>query len=99
MNEELKALELKLLIVDENVCHSSLRELDQKDGTTYTVVVANDKSAMRGLDYRSETVKMTLVVAKSFSNKREAMQGYYRVGRFGDSCSRVQFKDIPLINT
>jgi len=42
---------------------------------------------------------MTLVVAKSFDNKREAMQGYYRVGRFGDRYSRVSFKDHPLIDT
>jgi len=42
---------------------------------------------------------MTLIIAKSFDNKREAMQGYHRVGRFGDKCLRVIFKDNPLIDT
>ena len=27
------------------------------------------------------------------------MQGYHRVGRFGDRCLRVIFKDNPLIDT
>jgi hypothetical protein len=26
------------------------------------------------------------------------MQGYHRVGRFGDQCWRVEFKDIPLVD-
>ena len=54
---------------------------------------------MRGIDYRSETETMTMVFAKSFENMREAMQGYHRVGRFGDKCQRVQFKDVPLIDS
>ena len=41
---------------------------------------------------------MTLVVAKSFENKREAIQGFCRVGRFGDNCTRISFKDVPLID-
>jgi hypothetical protein len=86
------------LVIDDNVDHSRLRELDQPVNGKYTVVAANNKSAMRGLDYRSESVKMTLVVAKSFENKREAMQGYHRVGRFDDQCWRVEFKDVPLID-
>jgi hypothetical protein len=55
-------------VIDDNVDHSRLRELDQLVNGKYTVVAANNKSAMRGLDYRSGSVKMTLVVAKSFEN-------------------------------
>jgi hypothetical protein len=62
------------------------------------VVVATDKFAMRGLDYRSKLVPMALILAKSFENPREAMQGSNRVGRFGDSCTRTSFSDIPIIN-
>jgi hypothetical protein len=72
--------------------------MDQEVNGKYPVAVAMDKSAMRGLDYRSETAKMSLVIAASFENMREAMQGYHRVGRFGDPCQRVSFKDVPLIN-
>jgi hypothetical protein len=62
------------------------------------VVIALGMDAMRGIDYRSESVVMTLIIAESFANQREAMQGYYRVGRFGDKCWRVSFKDTTLIN-
>jgi hypothetical protein len=62
------------------------------------VIVATDKFAMRGLDYRSKSVPMALILAKSFENQREAMQGYNRAGRFGDSCTRTCFSDIPIIN-
>lgn len=53
---------------------------------------------MRGLDYRSRKVPMHLVIAKSFSTERDAMQGLNRVGRFGDPCSRICFTDVPLID-
>ena len=84
--------------MDHQVDHSALRVMDQKVNGQFPVAVAMSKSAMRGLDYRSESVKMALVLAASFGNMREAMQGYHRVGRFGDQCWRVSFKDIPLVN-
>lgn len=56
-----------------------------------------DESAMRGIDYRCDG-KMTLAIAKSFTNMREAMQGYKRVGRQDDKCLRVLFKDVPLVD-
>ena len=89
MNEELVKLELEILVVDHKVDHSILRELDQQVNGKYYVVVANDKTAMRGLDYRSKSVRMALVIAKSFENQREAIQGYNRVGRYDDSCIRI----------
>ena len=53
---------------------------------------------MRGIDYRSADTSMTLVVAKSFENHREAIQGFNRVGRFGDSCCRVKFNEVQLVD-
>jgi hypothetical protein len=53
---------------------------------------------MRGFDYRSEAIPMTLVIAKSFANKRDAVQGFSRVGRFGDKCSRERFTDVEIID-
>lgn len=66
----------------------------------FRVAVALTTAAMRGLDYRSsiDEILISLVIAKSFENKREAIQGYYRVGRFGDKCYRVAFKDVELID-
>jgi len=99
LHEELKNRNLPLLVVDNNVNHNILRQLDQPTNINqYSVVVAKDKSAMRGLDYRSVKVKMALFVAKSFENKREAFQGFNRVGRFGDTCCRIGFDDVPVID-
>jgi hypothetical protein len=53
---------------------------------------------MRGLDYRSATVPIHLIIAKSFDTERGALQGLNRVGRFGDRCTRVRFTDTALIN-
>jgi hypothetical protein len=53
---------------------------------------------MRGFDYRSESIPMTLVIAKSFLSKRDAVQGFNRVGRFGDECSREKFTDVEIID-
>jgi len=53
---------------------------------------------MRGLDYRSYSTKLSLVIAKSFESKREAIQGFNRVGRFGDSFTRVRFDDVEIID-
>jgi hypothetical protein len=59
-------------VVDEQVDHEILRTLHEQVNGKYRVVVALDKSAMRGLDYRSNDIPITLFIAKSFINKREA---------------------------
>ncbi len=90
-------LELELLIVDEQVDHEILRTLHEQVNGKHRVVVALDKSAMRGLDYRSDDIPIVFVNAKSFENKREAAQGMSRVGRFGDTCKRVSFNLVKEI--
>jgi len=54
---------------------------------------------MRGIDYRSKTNPMFLVVARQFPCVREALQGVTRVGRFGDPCQKIKFADCQeLVN-
>jgi len=54
---------------------------------------------MRGLDYRSKSNTLYLVIAQQFSCVREALQGVARVGRFGDPCHKVKFADCgELVN-
>jgi glutaredoxin-related protein len=53
---------------------------------------------MRGFDYKSVSIPKTLVNAQSFVNKRDAIQGFNRVGRFGDKCSREKFNDVEIID-
>jgi hypothetical protein len=64
----------------------------------YQLVVATEQFAMRGFDYRAESVGITLIIAKSFTNEREAIQGLNRVGRFGDQCKRVIIQTVDLID-
>lgn len=70
----LEKLVPNIIIVDEDVDHGLLRALDTPcaDGQ-YHVVIGTTMFAMRGIDYRSATVPMTLFVAKSFNNKRETV--------------------------
>jgi hypothetical protein len=39
---------------------------------------------------------MTHVIAKSLVNRRDAIQGFNRVERFGDKCSREMFTDVEI---
>jgi hypothetical protein len=64
------------------------------DTEHFTVVVSENTDGMRGFDYRSSLLHITLVIAKSFTNKRDAIQGFNRVGRFGDKCRREKFTDV-----
>ncbi len=82
--------------VDEAV----LRELNKRegDGSAYRLVVATQEDSMRGIDYRSPVVGITLIVAKSFENSREADQGLKRVGRQDDPCQRIRVASVPLID-
>lgn len=87
--ERLKTL-LEGVMVDETTDPLLLRQLDK---TPYRLLLAADSFAMRGIDYRSKSNPMFLVIAQQFPCIREALQGIARVGRFGDPCRRIQFSD------
>jgi hypothetical protein len=86
----LQALSEEVLTVDETSDPSILRQLDK---TPYKLLIATESFAMRGIDYRSKSNIMFLVIAKQFPCTREALQGVARVGRFGDPCRRIKFAD------
>jgi hypothetical protein len=52
-----------------------LRTLGLKANGKFKVAIALTTAAMRGLDYRSSVdgILISLVIAKSFENKRDAM--------------------------
>ena len=79
-----------MVLIDEYIDPSSLRELDK---APYKLFVATDSFGMHGIDYRSKCNPMFLVVAQLFPFTREALQGVARVGRFGDPCKRIKFAD------
>jgi hypothetical protein len=82
------------------VDEKTLRELDKREGEglAFRLVVATQKESMRGIDYRAPLNGITLIVAKSFENAREADQGLKRVGRQDDPCCRILLKGVPLID-
>jgi len=100
LHDELKKLDLELVEADEDVNHQILRTLGLKVKDKLRVAVALTTASMRGLDYRSSVdgILISLRIAKSFVTKREAMQGYPRVGRSCDKLYRVAFKDVDLID-
>jgi hypothetical protein len=85
-----------IVTVTEKIDPAILRSLDQ---APYKILTVEGAFGMRGADYRCKAVKMSFVIAKSFINRREAMQGLGRVGRSDDDCKRVKFTDVEMIDT
>jgi hypothetical protein len=70
----LKQNGLAMIHVDDTTEAETLRNLDQhKENGKYTLAAVTDCIWMRGIDYRSKTTKMTLLIARSFDNYREAI--------------------------
>ena len=88
--EKLRVLIPDLIVVDDSIDPLLLRQLDQ---APYKLLVSLNQFGMRGIDYRSKSNSLFLVVAQQFSCVREALQGVARVGRFGDPCQRIKFAD------
>ena len=95
----LKEADINVLIVNDETEHNLLRQLDTPgEDERYVVAMATDLKCMRGIDYRSKDLPLTLVMAKSFLCKRDALQGFNRVGRFTDKGIRARFTDTPILD-
>ena len=75
-----------------------LRTLDDTVEGKYRTLVSTNLEAMRGIDYRSPTNGIILLICKSFCHKREANQAGYRVGRQTDPCQRLILKDLNILD-
>ena len=85
----------------DEISDEFLRTLDERssqDGSLHNLIVATTSFGMRGMDYRAKNKGIVLIVSASFGNKRSALQGLSRVGRFGDPCQRICLKNVPLID-
>ena len=76
---------------------AALEKLKDELGN-YPVVIVHSEEMMRGVDYRSDSKGMLLVIQKSFKTSRDALQGLARVGRFGDECRRYLVGGVELFN-
>jgi len=95
----LKEADINVLLVNDETEHNLLRQLDTPgEDERYVVAMATDLKCMRGIDYRSKDLPLTLVMAKSFLCKRDALQGFNRVGRFTDKGIRARFTDTPILD-
>ena len=85
----------------DEISDEFLRTLDERssqDGSLHNLIVATTSFGMRGMDYRAKNKGIALIVAASFGNRRAAMQGLSRVGRFGDQCKRIGLKNVHLVD-
>jgi|688.fasta_scaffold37673_4 hypothetical protein len=76
-----------------------LVNLQNKSDKLFNLIVACEPKTMRGSDFRSKDVGITLIVAKSFNSNNDLQQGLGRVGRFGDKCYRIScIEEGNLVN-
>ena len=100
LKDFIKHVGLSFIDTDEGIDTKALKSLETREtDSLFKLVLTTCESAMRGVDYRAKGVPIALIVAKSFSNKRELIQGLCRVGRFGDACERYMLKGVQLYDS
>jgi hypothetical protein len=70
LNVNLKEAHSDLVFVESNTNPQALRNLDR---LPYKLLIAPDSFGMRGIDYRSKSNPLFLVIAKQFPTTREAL--------------------------
>ena len=76
--------------MEEFVSHMDWK-INYSGSDQFKVVFADESFGLRGVDARSPTLELKLLIFLSFVNSREFYQALMRVGRGGDRCSRVVF--------
>lgn len=68
---------LKIVCVEEDhddMQTNNLKELDKTNGEgLYPLIITTSTFGMRGIDYRSQSVPIHLIIAKSFDTERDAL--------------------------
>lgn len=86
-----------MIDLSTTVDHDRLKNLQPDTSGLYPLIVATDVCHMRGVDYRCDQ-GICLIIAKSFENHRDSVQGQQRVGRFGDHCERYINPNLKLVD-
>ena len=79
-------MELTSETVDFDLLNTGLERVNNVG--QYPLLIALSSSFMRGIDYRSRRAGISLLVARSFPDKRAQLQAAARVGRNGDVATR-----------
>ena len=62
---------IKYTLVDLNLCTVEMRQLDEKHGDSYRLILSDNPSLLsRGIDFRAYANGLTLLQAKSAPTKR-----------------------------
>ena len=98
--DELLRSELKIKKQDvQTLDHSAMRDLAAvRTAGHFQVVLVSDERLLRGVDYRAPGTGLALLIAASFSTNRAFTQALGRVGRFGESCERVQLAGLTVVS-
>ena len=72
--------------------HLALETMDAKLGNYYPVFMINDQYGGRGLNFRAcnNRYGITMLILGSFPDRNSEIQTLFRVGRFGDACTRIR---------
>ena len=70
----------------------ALETMDAKIGHRYPVFMINDQYGGRGLNCRAQSNRhgITMLILGSFPDRITEIQTLFRVGRFGDACTRIK---------
>ena len=73
--------------------------MDVKKDNWYPIYLINSNFGGRGLNFRARDNKagITMLIFGTFPDKRTRIQTLFRVGRFGDGCTRIHdstFDDV-----
>ena len=60
--------------------------------------VVTDRMVMIGIDFKSPTTGMNLILDRGLESEREAVQALSRVGRYGERCVRMITSLASLID-
>ena len=62
------------------------------------LIIITDSKLMRSFNYRAPLKGIILIIARSFPNTRQGIQGHGRVGRYDEPCERYILEGVKLID-
>ena len=80
--------------------YETLETMDAKLGYFFPVFIINDEYGGRGLNFRAQSNPhgITMLILGTFSDRIARHQTLWRVGRFGDPCTRIRDTNFPEVD-
>ena len=89
---EALAQEDNVIKVTAQTSYLTLETMNAKIGPRYPVLIINDEYGGRGLNFRAEGHPhgITMLILGTFPDRISRHQTLWRVGRYGDKCTRIR---------